>query len=115
MTESMLDVLMHGTKMVVGDQTARPIIARTSEYVFTDISPAFFEKAKDKFRQYLDRMTFAVLNIEKDPAEQGFENGSYDVIAASNVSSLENTASLHSFAEFILQRSYMQPRVWRRH
>ena len=81
----------------------------------TDISPAFFEKAKDKFRQYLDRMTFAVLNIEKDPAEQGFENGSYDVIAASNVSSLENTASLHSFAELILQRSCMQPRVWRRH
>ena len=115
MTESMLDVLMHGTKLVVGDQTARPIIPRTSEYIFTDISPAFFEKAKDKFRQYLDRMTFAVLNIEKDPAEQGFENGSYDVIAASNVSSLENTASLHSFAELILQRSCMQSGVWRRH
>ncbi len=76
MTESMLDVLMHGTKKGTGDQTARPIIPRTSEYVFTDISPAFFEKAKDRFRQYLDRMTFAVLNIEKDPAEQGFEDGS---------------------------------------
>ncbi|KAL9037775.1 MAG: hypothetical protein Q9180_003532 [Flavoplaca navasiana] len=56
---------------------------RFKHYVFTDISPSFFEKAKQDFHSYADRMTFLPLNIEQDPLQQGFD-GSYDVVIASN-------------------------------
>lgn len=48
---------------------------RFVEHVYTDISPSFFEKAISKFQSTLGRMTFATLNIEQDPAEQGFRGG----------------------------------------
>ncbi|KAL9639081.1 MAG: hypothetical protein Q9204_001255 [Flavoplaca sp. TL-2023a] len=64
---------------------------RFQHYVFTDISPSFFEKAKQDFQFYADRMTFLPLNIEQDPLQQGFD-GSYDVVIASNA--LHATADL---------------------
>ncbi|KAI9699171.1 MAG: Type I Iterative PKS [Bogoriella megaspora] len=54
-------------------------------YTYTDISAGFFEKATDVFFEYLEKMTFKVLNIESDPVVQGFEGHSYDLIIASNV------------------------------
>jgi NADPH:quinone reductase-like Zn-dependent oxidoreductase len=57
---------------------------RFESYTFTDISPSFFEKAKEKFSHALDYMNFKVLEIENDPAEQGFEYGTYDVVIAAN-------------------------------
>lgn len=59
--------------------------ARFDRYDFTDISPSFFELAKETFRTSADRMTFRTLNIENDPVEQGFEIEQYDVILAANV------------------------------
>ena len=58
---------------------------RFSEYHFTDISPAFFERAQTKFKGNLDRITFSVLDIESDPVSQGFKEGEYDMIIAANV------------------------------
>ncbi|KAI1344184.1 polyketide synthase [Xylariaceae sp. FL0016] len=58
---------------------------RYQEYVFTDVSPAFFEEARKVFENNLGRMNFRVLDIEKDPQNQGFESGQYDVIVAANV------------------------------
>ena len=55
-----------------------------STYSFTDISSAFFEKAKEKFKTCWDFMDFRVLDIEKNPVEQGFELGSYDMVIAQN-------------------------------
>ncbi|KAK3988690.1 lovastatin nonaketide synthase [Cladorrhinum sp. PSN332] len=66
-----------------------------SSYMYTDISAGFFDKAADVFAAYRDKMTFKVLDIERSPASQGFELGSYDIIIASNV--------LHATA--ILQRT----------
>lgn len=60
---------------------------RFNEYVFTDISPSFFEKARDSFQSYGNKMMFLPLNIEKDPLRQGF-TAKYDLIVASNVRSL---------------------------
>ena len=55
-------------------------------YTFTDISTGFFEKAKDSLLPEAGgKMVFRALDIEKDPAAQGFQMGSYDVIIASNV------------------------------
>ncbi|KAH7043971.1 hybrid PKS-NRPS, partial [Macrophomina phaseolina] len=56
-----------------------------SSYTYTDISSGFFEKAAEKFHDHVHKMTFKVLDIEKDVAGQGLEEGSYDVIVAANV------------------------------
>ena len=56
---------------------------RFAEYVYTDISPSFFEHAKDRFKN--SRMTFKVLDIEKNPRSQGFEADYYDLIITANV------------------------------
>ncbi|KAJ8117262.1 hypothetical protein ONZ43_g4250 [Nemania bipapillata] len=58
---------------------------RYMDYTFTDISPAFFEVARNIFREHSTRMTYKVLNIEKSVGDQGFELGQYDVIIAANV------------------------------
>ncbi|KAH8804357.1 beta-ketoacyl synthase domain-containing protein [Xylogone sp. PMI_703] len=58
---------------------------RYQNYTFTDISPSFFEQAKNIFKEELSSMTFKVLNVEKDPLEQGFAAQKYDLIIAANV------------------------------
>lgn len=62
-----------------------------STYHFTDISPGFFPMAKDRFADTAN-IEFSSLDISKDPVEQGFEAGSYDLIIAANV--LHATPSL---------------------
>ncbi|GKT61721.1 polyketide synthase [Colletotrichum tofieldiae] len=62
-----------------------------SEYAYTDISAGFFATAKERF-QSNPSMSFKVLDISKDPLEQGFEAGSYDLVVAANV--LHATPSL---------------------
>ncbi|TEY39885.1 hypothetical protein BOTCAL_0448g00110 [Botryotinia calthae] len=72
-TEILMKVLIpHGKK---------PLLSR---YSYTDISAAFFDEAKRRFgsRRQVD---FKTLNIELDPGSQGFKEGSYDLIVASNV------------------------------
>ncbi|KAF7551441.1 hypothetical protein G7Z17_g5025 [Cylindrodendrum hubeiense] len=54
-----------------------------SRYTFTDISPGFLYTAKDRFKDW-ECVEYKTLDIGKDPAEQGFELGSYDLIVASN-------------------------------
>ena len=79
-TSHVLDVLMHQEEP--GDGSGAT--ARFAEYMYTDISPSFFERAKERFSNH--RMRFKTLNIEKDPLQQGFEVAEYDVILAANVS-----------------------------
>jgi SAM-dependent methyltransferase len=55
-----------------------------SVYSFTDISPGFFPTAKERFAQY-QNVQYQVLDITRDPIEQGFEAGYYDLIIAANV------------------------------
>lgn len=55
-----------------------------SIYTFTDISAGFFPQAKERFA-YASNMNFKVLDISRDPFEQGFEAASYDLILAPNV------------------------------
>ncbi|KAJ5446582.1 hypothetical protein N7445_001403 [Penicillium cf. griseofulvum] len=67
----------------------RAVIGRIGHYfhsyTFTDISAGFFEDAETTFAQYADQMVYRVLDIEKDPIEQGFEAGAYDLVIAANV------------------------------
>lgn len=62
-------------------------------YTFTDISPGFFEAAREKFAAWSTMMDFKKLDIEGDPLSQGFTAGSYDLIVAASV--LHATRSLH--------------------
>ena len=68
-------------------------IPRFEKYVYTDISPAFFEKARERFSAFTNRMEFRVLDAEKDLGEQGFGDEKYDMIVAGLV--LHATADLN--------------------
>ena len=57
--------------------------ART-EYVFTDLSPLFFDHAEKKFFDY-PFVKYQVLDIEKRPAEQDIPPRSFDIVIAANV------------------------------
>ncbi|KAJ5726765.1 polyketide synthase [Penicillium malachiteum] len=54
-------------------------------YTFTDISPAFFGDAADRFGDFRDKTIFKTLDVEKDVGPQGFQKHAYDVVVASNV------------------------------
>ncbi|KAJ8071241.1 hypothetical protein OCU04_001576 [Sclerotinia nivalis] len=56
-----------------------------SEYDFTDISPSFFEAARQKFENEEPRFQFLLLDASIDPEEQGCEVGRYDLVVAANV------------------------------
>ena len=74
---------------------ADDVLPRFASYDFTDISAGFFEKAIEKFQGWGELVRFKKLDIERDPLEQGYEEGSYDLIIAANVlhatSRMENT------------------------
>jgi len=54
------------------------------EYVFSDVSPLFLNRAKDRFRSY-SFIEYRTLNIERPPEQQGIELHRADVVIASNV------------------------------
>ncbi|HVK94787.1 MAG TPA: amino acid adenylation domain-containing protein [Noviherbaspirillum sp.] len=51
------------------------------DYCFTDVSPAFLTRAKQRF----GHLRFALLNIERSPAAQGFSESEADLVIANNV------------------------------
>ena len=81
---------------------------RVGEYTFTDIAPSFLDAARSRFQEFTHSMKFAVLDIEQDPGSQGFEEGYYDLIVASNV------GPVVSFSICYIDwcpRYYMLPRI----
>lgn len=56
-----------------------------SNYDFTDVSPGFFEAAKERLSDYTDVVNYQVLDIEREVDTQGFEKESYDLVVACNV------------------------------
>lgn len=55
------------------------------KYHFTDLSPAFFQAAKDRLGDLADVVEFKPFDLERSAADQGFEEGSFDLVIASNV------------------------------
>lgn len=55
-----------------------------STYVYTDVSAGFFPAATKMFRMATN-IEYKILDISKDPLEQGFAAGSFDLVVASNV------------------------------
>ena len=56
-----------------------------TDYVFTDVSAGFFAEAEERFASSPARFAYRVLDIERDPAEQGFHDHSADLLLAANV------------------------------
>ena len=78
-TIPMLEALAAATQATAGAEV------KIDKYVFTDISSGFFEKAQTKLANWQDVVEFKKLDIEKPGSEQGFEEGTFDLIIASNV------------------------------
>ena len=57
--------------------------AERTQYVFSDVSPLFLARARDEFRNH-PFVSYQLLDIEKPPGEQGFEEQSFDVVIAAN-------------------------------
>ena len=62
------------------------------EYTFTDVSPLFLHRAREKFTAQASSMRYQLLDIGRDPAGQGFDAGRFDVVLGANV--LHATADL---------------------
>ncbi|MBZ4320425.1 type I polyketide synthase [Streptomyces huiliensis] len=57
--------------------------ADRTHYTFTDVSPAFLPRAQARFAAY-DFVTYRTLDLNADPVEQGYAEGSFDVVVAAN-------------------------------
>lgn len=71
------------TEHVLDALNTRPL--SLSRYDYTDISEAFFERARTKFATYANKLAYKKLDIEKDPSSQGYEAESYDIVVAALV------------------------------
>lgn len=76
-----------------------------SQYVYTDISPALFGRVAELFSDFKGRVTFKMLDLERDPDQQGFQPGTYDLIVAGSV--LHATTSLGTAVQNI--RKLLKP------
>ncbi|KAF3028235.1 t1pks [Penicillium rubens] len=64
-----------------------------SMYHFTDTSTALFETARESLQPWADLLSFDELDIEHDPASQGYTPGTYDIVIASNIRSISESTS----------------------
>ncbi|MEU2996697.1 SDR family NAD(P)-dependent oxidoreductase [Streptomyces sp. NPDC006995] len=71
--------------------TTGPVLRRLApygeqvEYTFTDVSASYFRQARRTFAASGVPLVFTRFDLERDPADQGIEAGSYDLLIASNV------------------------------
>nr|CAG8993141.1 Highly reducing polyketide synthase [Penicillium sclerotiorum] len=94
----------HALQTLGTDEEGGPFV---ESWHFTDISSGFFEAAKSEFTSqsaFLD-MRFDRCDIEQDPASQGFELESYDIVVACQV--LHATKSMDRTMKHV--RSLMKP------
>ena len=69
-----------------------------TEYVFTDVDDGLLHQSRETLRRY-PFVRFARLNIEHDPAPQGFASQRFDMVVAANV--LHATANLRQSLEHV--------------
>ncbi|MEV4926391.1 SDR family NAD(P)-dependent oxidoreductase [Streptomyces roseoverticillatus] len=58
-----------------------PLLDDRARYVFSDVSAAFFPLAQARFGDH-PGVTYRVFDLDADPEEQGFAEGSFDVVVA---------------------------------
>ncbi|QDY80033.1 type I polyketide synthase [Streptomyces qinzhouensis] len=55
-----------------------------TRYLFTDVSPSFFPRARKRFAAY-DFVDYRVLDLDRDPAAQELPENAFDLVVAHNV------------------------------
>jgi len=65
-----------------------PMLDESARYVFTDVSPVFLDAARARFAdpsvRHAASLDFRLFDMDRDPVEQGFEAGSFDLIVSAN-------------------------------
>lgn len=75
-----------------------------SLYHFTDSSAASFEKLREELLDWADVLAFDELDIQRDPATQGFALGTYDILIASGAEyAVEHTPQALSHMHSLLR------------
>ncbi|MFI0777853.1 SDR family NAD(P)-dependent oxidoreductase [Streptomyces sp. NPDC021212] len=95
-----------GTTAVVLPELAR--LGEDLRYVYTDISMAFLQHGRERFGAQYPFVEFRKLDAGRDPGDQGFEPGGFDVVIAANV--LHATDDLLATLERV--RSLLRPGGW---
>src|SRR5262249_8843649 len=62
-----------------------PYRPHVEEYCYTDISQRFLSYGEERYRASAPYLRFRRFDVEREPSEQGFAMGEYDVVIASNV------------------------------
>ncbi|KAI1536073.1 fatty acid synthase [Pyrenophora tritici-repentis] len=89
------ELLARYLQILDGNRTnLRVLEGRRNRYTYADISSAFFDKARDRFKSWQSIFEYQVLHAEKDIESQGFGSGTYDIVVAQNV--IHATEDLHS-------------------
>src|SRR6185437_3167952 len=91
-----------------------------TDYVYTDVSAGFFNAAEERFGTAYPFVSYRVLDIEREPGEQGFAAGGYDLVVASNVlhatsdvtASARRCRSLLAPGGSLALLEVMEPRGW---
>ena len=94
--------------------------AGRTDYVYTDLSAGFLTDAAERFSGTGARVEARVLDIERDPGEQGFRDHAHDLLLAANVlhatrdlrESLEHCRRLLAPAGLLLALEAMEARAW---
>ena len=63
-------------------------------YTYTDASADSFTQAAQQFKKYSDKFSFKTLDISQEPSAQGYTEGAYDLVIASD--SIHATQSLNT-------------------
>ncbi|MDF5732300.1 MAG: methyltransferase [Rhizonema sp. PD38] len=114
-----LRVLEIGAGTGVTTQALLPVLPlKQTSYTFTDIGSSFLTQAQQKFHEY-PFVEYRLLDIDKSPTQQGFQNNSFDVIIAANVLhatrnidlTLNHVRSLLAPGGFLLMWEITQPKI----
>ncbi|KAJ5683051.1 hypothetical protein N7462_006216 [Penicillium macrosclerotiorum] len=73
------------TDLIVTSLEANTNQSRCRSLEYTDISSENVAKAQGRFSPEVEGMGFKVMDINRDPADQGFECGSYDMVVISMI------------------------------
>lgn len=85
--------------------------SRFGEYVYTDISPAYFEAARELFNHSPEKMVFDTLDVEQDPESRDTRDrvqtslGKYDLVIAASV--IHATSTLQRTLQNV--RKFLKP------
>ena len=127
--ESLVRTLPHGSQLRIAEIGAGigsatsgvlPVLppSRTL-YSFTDVSKFFFDHAREKYKKY-PFLRFGLLDIEKNPVEQGFGEHAFDVVVACNVlhatrnldETIHNVAKLLAPGGVLVLCEVTSPKSW---